>query len=72
MARYRPRPGVHWWDTLTNIRCEAGLSRAELAASLDVHYSTIYSIEKGHQTPSQAVLDWYGVLAEGRRRSETA
>ena len=67
MARYRPRSGIRWWDTLKNIRFEAGLSRAELATSVGVHYSTIYDIEKGHHRPSQAVLDAYGRLAREKR-----
>ena len=68
MARFRPRKGLRYWDTLTNIRCEAGVSRAEMAAMTGVDPSTIYSIEKGYQTPSQAVLDAYGKMASQQRR----
>ena len=70
MARYRPRRTNHWYDVLCNIRCEAGLSRAELAAALELSYDTIYEIEQGRRSPAQNILDAYGVLAEGRRRSE--
>ena len=70
MAHYRPRRTSHWWDVLCNVRCEAGLSRRELAARVGVHYSTIYEIEQGYQRPSQAALNSYGALAEGLRRSD--
>ena len=71
MARYRPRPRPgHWFDTLANIRCEAGVSRADLAAQVGVDKSTIWRVETGEQRPSQAVLDAYGEMAkkENRRR----
>ena len=63
MARYRSRSGLHYWDTLTNIRCDAGVSRAELAASVGVSYSTVYDIEQGRRSPTQSILDAYGRLA---------
>ena len=65
MARYRPRPHPgRWFDTLCNIRCEAGVSRAELAAQAGVDKSTIWRIEMGEWPPSQAVITEYGKLAE--------
>ena len=59
MARYKPRKGDHWYDALTNIRCEAGISRAELAATCEVTYAVIYDVERGSKYPPQDVLDQY-------------
>jgi len=70
MAAYRPRKSLHYWDTLTNIRCEAGVTRAKLAASVDVDRSTIWRIETGEIRPSQVILNAYGALAR-RRASES-
>ena len=67
MARYRPRSGTHWNDCLTNIRCEAGVSRAELAASVGVDPSTVWRVEQGEHGPSQELLDAYGLLANQER-----
>ena len=67
MAKYRPRSGTHWNDCLTNIRCEAGVSRRELADMAGVSYDTIYEVETGNRSPNQAVIDAFGRLAEGLR-----
>ena len=64
MARYRPRKGNHWYDTLTNIRCEAGVSRKELAARAGLDPSTVWRVETGEQPPDQGLLDAYGELAK--------
>ena len=65
MARYHTRSGGHPWHyTLTNIRCEAGVSRKELAAKAGVHPSTVWRVETGEQPPSQGLLDAYGELAK--------
>ena len=68
MARYRPRQGLRWYDTLTNIRCEAGVSRTDLAARAGLDPSTIWRVETGAQGPSQGLLDAYGLLANQQRR----
>ena len=69
MARYHTRSGGHPWHyTLTNIRCEAGVSRKEMAAKAGVPPSTVWRVEKGEQPPSQELLNLYGELA--RRRGD--
>lgn len=68
MAIYRPRKGLHWFDTLANIRCAANLSRVQLAAQVGVDRSTIWRVETGESQPSQALVDAYGKLANQQRR----
>ena len=68
MARYKPRTGHRWNDTLTNIRCAAGVSCAELAATCEVSREVIYEVEKGRRHIPQHVLDQYGKIAESLRR----
>ena len=72
MARYKPRKGGHWFDVLTNLRCDAGVSRAELAATSGVNYAFIYEVERGERHISQHVLDEYGKIAESLRRNHDA
>jgi transcriptional regulator with XRE-family HTH domain len=69
MARYKPRTGNHWYDVLTNLRCEAGISRAELAASCGVSPGWIAEIERGSKGIPQHVLNQYGRLAESLRKT---
>lgn len=68
MVRYKPRAGIHWFDALCNIRCEAGMSRAELAAMVELSAYTIGAVERGEQQPSQALVDAYGRLARQQER----
>ena len=68
MARYKPRTGLRWNDTLTNIRCAAGISRAELAATCGVGPGFIGEVETGRKCIPQHVLDQYGKIAESLRR----
>ena len=68
MASYRPRTGHHWFDVLTNLRCEAGISRADLAAKCEVTPGFIAEVEQGVKAVPQHVLDQYGKIAESLRR----
>ena len=66
MARYRFRAGIKWYDTLTNIRCDAGVSRKDLAARAGVDPSTVWRVEAGEWPASQELLNVYGELARRR------
>jgi len=68
MARYHFENSTPWYKTLANIRCEAGISRADLAAVVGCDKSTVWRVEHGEQPPSQELIDAYGALARKRMR----